>query len=254
MPLKDEQQTSPESPAPTLKDLGLDDINWDAIGDPAPPTDEVASSIDNLPAPWEDAPPIPGDEGSSLPAFDLPGGDAAPDTSVISMLSEYLSPLRQASDTIQGMLGDYHKANRDRFESILATVKSLTDGVNNRIDTLEGQVQDLTSQFRTLIQALGDGGPQPPKSEPVVKEAKEKPPKKEPKAPARPTPEQVGTSLGIPRLGDMLATLKRMPDGKELTVAAFVGWLTNSCKVPADKANQVVEQLKLKGPITNKTF
>jgi len=227
-----------------LEGLDLSGIDFDGVPDPDAVPDLGEPGED---APWDDdTPEVPGEEDISLEDLGVPGTEA------MSVLAEYLPPLRQAVEELGGKVSDYHAFMKKRDESVLATLKALTSDLSSRIATLEDGQQELIAMVRQLIQGTAKPAEEkPPSSVP----AKEEKPAKAPPATKLPSYNELTTKLKLPKpLGSCLSVLRNMPEGRTMTTAAFVGWLTGKCTYSAEQANKIVELLKVKDPISNKTF
>lgn len=233
-----------------LDGIDLSGIDFDNVTDPdGPPLP------DETPDPgWEEeSPEVPGDGDDELSIDDL----GVPEPDGTSLLAEYLPALRDELATLTGMVQDQHAFHKTRADSMLTTLKALSDSFGARIDALEGKVHELVSQTRILIQ-----GSAPPAGKlEDVKHADAAPPAKADKPAAKtppaakiPTVEEVAKVVGIPTLPKTLAALRGLKPGQELTLDTFKKWAVEKGKVPADKASKIVELLKLKGPITKDTF
>lgn len=228
-----------------VSDLGLDDWDFSQVGDPdggtAVPKVDKAEKIE---LPWDDdTPDVPGEEDLGLSDLGVPGDEA------VSVLAEYLPPIRQSLETLSGQVNDYHVAAKNRGESMLATIKAMTDAFGQRIDTLESSVHELISMQRALIQDTA------PKGEPVTKP--DKLAKKDPPAPKKLSVAEVGAQLKIAKPRDLPTILSALNGmgARALTVDQFRAWLTGSkVGLSTEVAIKVVELLQVKGPVTCKTF
>lgn len=228
-----------------LDGLNLDNIDFDGIPDPDAVPD-VGEPGDDVPWDNEDSPEVPGDEDIGLEDLGVPGTEA------MSVLAEYLPPLRQSVEELGGKVSDYHAFMKKRDESTIATLKALTSDLGSRLGVVEDRQQELLVLVRQLVQGTA---PKAAEEKPATPPAKEEKPAKTPPAAKVPSYEEITTKLKLPKpLAGVLSVLKNMPPERSMTTAAFVGWLTTKCSYSADQANKVVELLKVKDPITSKTF
>lgn len=238
-------QAAVEEASNDLEGLNLEGIDFGGIPDPdAVP--ELESPDEGAPWDSEDSPEVPGDEDIGLGDLGVPGDEA------MSVLAEYLPPLRQSVEELGGKVSDYHAFMKKRDESTIATLKAITSDIGNRLGVVEDKQAEIISMLRQLIQGTAPAKPAEEKPAPPAKG--EKAPKTPPAA-KLPSYEELTTKLKLPKpLGPVLGQLKKMPDGRSMTTGQLLQWLVKQCGYTAEQANKVVELLKVKDPITNTTF
>ena len=239
------QQASVEAANNDLEGLDLDGLDFSGIPDP----DAVPDIGDGPEVLWEEegAPEVPGEEDLGLDDLGVPGDDA------MGILAEYLPPLRASIETLVGQVGDYHGFMKKREESFSAALKAVQSDLASRVGVIEDKQQEILVLLRQLVQGTAPAATAETVQKTVAKEAKEP---KAPPAVKTLSPADVQKQLKLPKdLPTVLKAIQAMGDGKELTVAAFQGWLAGpKVGYSADQAAKVVELLKVKGPINNKTF
>jgi len=238
------KESAVEAANQDLDGLDLSGLDFSGIPDP----DAVPDVGDPGEVPWDEegAPDVPGEEDLGLDDIGIPGDDA------MGILAEYLPPLRESIDTLSGQVGDYHSFMKKREESFGAALKAVQSDLASRVGVIEDKQQEILVLLRQLIQGTAPAPAEKVQKE-VAKEAKEP---KAPPAAKQLTPADVQAQLKLPKdLPTILKAIQGMADGKELTVAAFENWLAGpKVGYSAAQAAKVTELLKLKGPITNKTF
>lgn len=253
---KDKGKSAAKAVEVESEDLGIDlsDLDFGQVGDPDAGPDLPAA--DSSEPPWEESgPDVPGEDDLDLGDLGLPSTDDA------SILAEYIPPLRQAVETLVGQVGDFHDFAKKRAESQQAAFKAVADSLSGKLDDLESKVHDLTVLIRQLVQGTAPkemaaeekATPTPANGTPKVTKpaGKEKPP---PVA-TRPSLAEAQEKFKLkPPVDKALTVLNGMAAGKELTLDQFKNWLQTKVGWTEKQGQAVIDYLKVKGPVNNKTF